>query len=494
MTALPRYPVLVVDDEPDILDVFALNYDRDFELRTARSGQEALAVLDREPIAVLVTDQRMPVMTGIELIGRARAVRPDVVPIVLTGYTDVEALVAAVNLNCIRRYVAKPFDVADMREAIRQALEAYHLARENARLAAENARLVADLAHANERLGHENRWLRQRDAACSGFEAIVHGSAAMRHVIERARRVADSPTTVLIEGPTGSGKELVARAIHEAGPRRERLFVPVNTGALGESLLATTLFGHRRGAFTGAVADQKGLFELADGGTLFLDEIGETSPAFQVALLRALQDGEILPVGAPRPLRVDVRVIAATNRSLDDEVRRGRFREDLLHRLRVFPLRLPSLAERREDIRALAEHLLERVALRVQHRPAGFTPEALGALERHAFTGNVRELENLIERALILCPPGEPIGVDDLFDRSGPVADGGPDGTLQTAVQRFEEEQIRRTLAACAGNKAETARRLGLTYRGLQMKMQRLGMPEAVAGDGRPPGSGVPGA
>jgi two-component system response regulator HupR/HoxA len=492
MTALPRYPVLIVDDEPDILDVFALNYDRDFDLRTARSGQEALAVLDHEPIAVLVTDQRMPVMTGIELIGRARAVRPDVVPIVLTGYTDVEALVAAVNLNCIRRYVAKPFDVAEMREAIRQALEAYHLARENVRLAAENVRLVADLAHANERLGHENRWLRQRDAPCGGFEAIVHGSAAMRHVIERARRVTDTPTTVLIEGPTGSGKELVARAIHEAGPRRERLFVPVNTGALGESLLATTLFGHRRGAFTGAVADQKGLFELADGGTLFLDEIGETSPAFQVALLRALQDGEILPVGAPRPLRVDVRVIAATNRSLDDEVRRGRFREDLLHRLRVFPLRLPSLAERREDIRPLAEHLLERVALRVQHRPAGFTPEALAALERHAFTGNVRELENLVERALILCPAGEPIGVDDLFDRSGPIADGGPDGTLQSAVQRFEEEEIRRTLAACAGNKAETARRLGLTYRGLQMKMQRFGMPEAVAGDIRPPGSGVP--
>jgi len=180
MTALPRYPVLIVDDEPDILDVFALNYDRDFDLRTARSGQEALAVLDHEPIAVLVTDQRMPVMTGIELIGRARAVRPDVVPIVLTGYTDVEALVAAVNLNCIRRYVAKPFDVAEMREAIRQALEAYHLARENVRLAAENVRLVADLAHANERLGHENRWLRQRDAPCGGFEAIEIGRASCR--------------------------------------------------------------------------------------------------------------------------------------------------------------------------------------------------------------------------------------------------------------------------------------------------------------------------
>jgi two-component system response regulator HupR/HoxA len=470
-----QYPVLIVDDEPDILEIFDLNYGGDFTVLTAGSGPEALALITARSVAVLVTDQRMPEMTGLELIRRAREVRPDCIPILLTGYTDVRALGEAINLGCIRGFVPKPFDPRELRTTLEQAIEAYHLARQNAALASENARLVEELARANERLAHENSYLRKRGGESVGFEAIVGESPAIQRVVTRARAVADSPTTVLIEGATGTGKELVARAIHAEGSRAARLFVAVNTGTMTEPLLASTLFGHRRGSFTGAVSDQKGLFELADGGTLFLDEIGEMSPALQVHLLRVLQEGEIMPIGATRTLRVDVRVIAATNRSLDDEVRRGRFREDLLHRLRVFPLRMPSLAERADDIPHLAEHLLTRLAAKLRKRVAGFSPEARAALRAHAYRGNVRELENLIERAMILCPPEEMIGVDDLFERIADAASPG-ESTLQADVARFERERVREVLAECGGNKTHAARRLGMTYRGLLMKMQRYGM------------------
>jgi two-component system, NtrC family, response regulator HupR/HoxA len=474
----PRaYPILIVDDEPDILEIFELNYGRQFTVRAAGSGRAALEIVAAEPIAVLVADQRMPGMSGLELIRRAREIRPDLLPIILTGYTDPGALVDAINLGCIRRYIPKPFEPKELGDALAQAVEAYHLTRRNVELSAENARLVAELSRVNERLAQENRYLKQR-AEGGGFDAIVGRSPAIRGVIERARRVLDTPTTVLLEGATGTGKELVARAIHYEGARRGKLFVAVNTGSVSESLLASTLFGHRRGAFTGAVGDQKGLFEIADGGTLFLDEIGETTPSFQVHLLRALQEGEVLPVGATRPVRVDVRVIAATNRNLEEDVRRGRFREDLLHRLRVFPIRCPSLAERRDDIPLLAEHVLAKLAARLGKAATGFTPEALAALACHTYAGNVRELENLIERALLLCPAGEPISSDDLFERLPAAPVGAPSApeTLQDAVSRFERERIREALAECGGNKTQAARRLGLTYRGFLMKLHRYGM------------------
>jgi two-component system response regulator HupR/HoxA len=288
--------------------------------------------------------------------------------------------------------------------------------------------------------------------------------------------VAASPTTVLLEGATGTGKELLARAIHEESPRANRLFVPVNVGTLTETLLASTLFGHKRGSFTGAAAEQKGLFEVASEGTIFLDEIGEASPTLQIHLLRVLQEGEIMPVGASRPVHVDVRVIAATNRDLDEEVRHGRFRRDLLHRLRVFPIRVPALAEHPEDIVPLAEHLLERLGRKLRRSGPGFSAEAKTALVHHAYDGNVRELENLIERALLLCPADEPISPDDLFDRVPIAAASSDDGTLQASLLRHERLCIQDALAACGGNKTHAAKRLGVTYRGLLLKMRRCGM------------------
>jgi DNA-binding NtrC family response regulator len=480
------YRVLVVDDEEAILRTFALNYRRDFDLLTTTSPREALAMLEEQPVAVMITDQRMPEMTGVDLVQRALEVRPALVPILLTGYTDVEALVQAINLRRVFRYVPKPWDPQELRDTICQAIETFHLLHQNAALVEENGRLVVELERANERLRQENRVLKQQGGP-AGFDAILGRSPALTRMLERARRVAESPATVLIEGPTGTGKELVARAIHAEGPRRERLFVAVNLGTMTETLLASTLFGHRRGSFTGATADQKGLFEVASGGTLFLDEVGEASLAVQVHLLRVLQEGEIQPVGATRPVRVDVRIIAATNRDLEGEVRAGRFREDLLHRLKVFPLHLPPLRERREDIPLLAEHILERLRARRYRREVRIDAEAMDVLCRYDFPGNVRELENLIERALILCGPTGVITEDDLFDSiphppETVPSEGASDLPLDARVVEFERRQIADVLGQCGGNKSQTARVLGMTYGGLLRKMQRYGMVPTTGG------------
>ncbi len=473
------YPVLFVDDEPDIVETFRLSFEDDFTVLGATSGSDALATVAREPVAVLVSDQRMPEMSGLEVIKAALAIRPDIVPIILTGYTDLESLMSAINLGRIYRYIPKPWDTRELRLTVSRAIEAFHLGRENVRLAGENARLMVELQRANDRLAQENRYLKDRDAEGSRFGTIVGRGEALQNVLAMARRVADSPTTVLLEGPTGTGKELFARALHFEGARAAKLFVPINCGAVTETLLESELFGHRKGAFTGATADRKGLFEIADGGTLFLDEISETSPIFQIHLLRVLQEREIRPVGAPRPVPVDVRIIAATNRDLAEEVKRGRFREDLYYRLKVFRIRLPSLSERCEDVPVLADHFLRKHSRALSRPVAGITPDAITALVGYDYRGNVRELENIIERAVLLCEPGEWITEAHLFDREPepPIAVQDGAGSLQQDLDRLERELITRALELHSGNKTHAARSLGITYRGLLKKMQRFGLP-----------------
>jgi two-component system response regulator HupR/HoxA len=468
-----EYPILVVDDEPEILRTFEFNYRREFLVLTAGSADAALAVLRDTDVALIVADQRMPGRSGIELLSAARRLRPDALRIILTGYTDMETLVRGVNEGEIYRYITKPWDSGELRVILRQAIETFVLARAN-RAAAER------LVHENERLHDENRYLRRRDAEATGLEGIIAATPAMQRVFGLVHRVRDAPTPVLIQGETGTGKELVARAIHFGGAYRDRLFVAQNCGALAESLLESELFGHRRGAFTGAVVDKKGLFELADEGTLFLDEISETTVGFQVKLLRVLQEGEVRPVGDGRPRHVQVRVIASSNRDLAAEVAAGRFRADLFYRLNVFPIVLPPLRERRDDVPELARHFVAKHARRLARRVSGISDAAVAALAAYDYPGNVRELENEIERAVLLCNDDEEITPDLLSDRviaahaAVPVPDGAS-RSLAAMVAEFERARILEVLAACGGNKSEAARRFGLTYRGLLSKMQRLG-------------------
>jgi DNA-binding NtrC family response regulator len=461
------FSVLFVDDEREILRAVEYAYGEDFTVLTADSGAAGLELLARHDVAVIVADQRMAPMTGTEFLERAMAVRPDAVRIVLTGYADVDAIVRAINASHVYNYVRKPWQTHELRVTIRRAIETFHLQR-------TNTRLMDDLRRANERLGMENAYFRE---ALTGDAEIVGSSAEMRAVLALIARVASSRATVLIEGETGTGKELVARAIHAASPRRERLFVPVNCAAIAEGILESELFGHRRGSFTGAVGDRKGLFEIAEGGTLFLDEVAEASQAVQAKLLRVLQHGEIRPVGDGRPHHVDVRIVTATNRRLADEVAAGRFREDLFYRIGVFPIRLPALRERREDVPALVEHLVARLARQVGKIIPGVTAEALAALERYPFPGNVRELENELERAILLAEPGAWITPELLSDRLllG-VAATRPPSRLVADVDEFERARIRTALARAGDSKPRAAEELGLTYRGLLKKMRRLGI------------------
>jgi len=460
-------PILVVDDEPDILASFEFSYGDEFTVLKATGGVKALEILASDDVGVIVADQRMPGMDGAEFLERSMEIRPDAIRIVLTGYTDVDALVRTVNRSRIYRYLSKPWDDEEMRSALARAVELCHLTR-------ENARLVEELRRANERLAAENAYLRD---ARPDAGRIVGDSPPMREVMALVAKVAPAPTTVLLEGETGTGKELVARAIHAASPRKERLFVAVNCAALSEGILESELFGHRKGAFTGALADKKGLFEVADGGTLFLDEISETSQSLQAKLLRVLQEGEIRPVGDTRDRKVDVRIIAATNRKIDEELKAGRFREDLFYRLKVFPIRLPPLRDRMEDLPALASHLVRRLAAQVGKDARDPTPEALAALQRYAFPGNVRELENELERAILLAEPGAPITEDLLSDHvtSTPVP-GAPPSVLQSRTDGFEREQILDAIERAGGVKTKAAEALGITYRGLLKKMRRLGL------------------
>ena len=461
-----EFPVLVVDDEPDILRSFAFNYGDEFEVLTAESGARGLELLQAHEPAVIVADQRMPSMSGTEFLQRSMDVRPEATRIILTGYADVDAIVRAINTSRIYRYVTKPWESEELRLTLKRAVEVFHLAR-------ENARLVEELRRANARLAAENAYLRSAAPA----HEIVGESEAIAGITALIAKVAATATTVLIEGETGTGKELVARAIHQDGPRRDNLFVAVNCAALSEGILESELFGHRRGAFTGAVGDHKGLFEVADGGTLFLDEVSETTLALQAKLLRVLQENEIRPVGETRARPVDVRLIAATNRRLEDEVKAGRFREDLYYRLRVFPIRVPPLRDRREDIPALANHLATRLSAQIGKPIGALTPEATDLLSRCSFPGNVRELANEIERAIILAEPGAPLGEDLLSDHVHESAVSGlPVGALQGRTNDFEREQILAAIARAGGVKTRAAEELGITYRGLVKKMHRLGL------------------
>ncbi len=353
----------------------------------------------------------------------------------------------------------------------------------NASLAVANARLIHRLESAEELLERENRFLRNRERARRGTAEVVGKSAAFTALLSQIGKVADTRVSVLIEGETGSGKELVAAALHYRSRRRERLFVAQNCAALPEALLESELFGHKRGAFTGATEDRKGLFELADGGTLFLDEVTETPLALQAKLLRVLQEGEVRPVGANHPKHVDVRVVAATNRDLEKEVAEGRFREDLYYRLKVFPLRVPPLRERREDVLLLAAHFLARYSAEIGRPVAGFSQPALDLMVAYAWPGNVRELENEVQRLVIQADVDSCIEPELLSPKirqiEGTILGAGvprTEANLKKMMDQVERHLVSEALRTHGNNKTSAAKALGITREGLHKKLKLLGL------------------
>jgi len=456
------YPVLVVDDEPDNLDAFRFNFRRAFDLRYASSGAEALEVLREQDVAVVVADQRMPGMTGVELLAEAGRARPGVVGVLVTAYTDLGVLVDALNSGHVWRYVSKPWDSKELKVILRQAIETFHLRRENRRLL--------------DRLHELSHYLDGEVRRETGAGEIVGTSPALAEVLDTVANVAQTSSTVLIRGESGTGKELVARAIHDGSPRAGRAFVRVACGALSPGVLESELFGHEKGAFTGAVQRKLGRFELAHGGTLFLDEVGDLPPETQIKLLRVLQERELERVGGTETLSVDVRVVSATHRDLEALVAAEDFREDLYYRLNVFPIGLPPLRERPEDIPLLAAHFLERFAATYGRPAEAIAPDAMERLVAWRWPGNVRELANVVERAVIRAA-GSEIG-PELIDVEPPgrTAERPTGDRLSDRLEDLERAELVRALHEAGGSKAEAARALGVNRSTLYYRLQKHGL------------------
>ncbi|HXU89401.1 MAG TPA: sigma-54 dependent transcriptional regulator [Methylomirabilota bacterium] len=432
--------VLVVDNDPEMVKLLRQQLEADgFEVSSAATGADGLAALGREEYDVVLTDLVMDDVDGLAVLAEAQRRQPAARVILMTAFASLETAIAAMRQGAYD-YLSKPFKLAEATVAVRRAAE--------------------DL-----RLREENRRLRDEVGRRYSFAQLLGESPAMQSVFEQIEAVARSESTILLVGESGTGKELVARAIHWNGPRRDRAFVAVNCAAIPDGLLESELFGHEKGAFTGADRKRRGLFTEASGGTIFLDEIGDMSLALQAKLLRALQDKTVRAVGGNEEVRLDVRVISATNRDIEALVRQGSFREDLYYRLAVIPIRLPSLRERVEDVPLLARHFLERTAATLGKRVDGFTEDAMAWLQKQRWPGNIRQLENVVERAATLCRTPW-ITVADLSTEL--IGVSGPAGTLRPTLEQLERDYIARVLAETKGDKNAAARILGVSVRTLQ--------------------------
>jgi DNA-binding NtrC family response regulator len=459
--------ILVVDDEPNMRRILASNLRLDHhQIWEAGGVEEAQHSLAANDFDVVITDQKMPDGDGLTVLASAQENDPTLAVILLTAVATIELAVDSMRKGAFD-FLTKPFQPEVVRATVRRACERTRLYRENILLKDAVVRL-------------------------EGTSEIYGDSPAVLEVRDRIARVAPTHATVLITGETGTGKELVARAIHRNSPRAAKPFVAVNCAAFTETLLESELFGHEKGAFTGADRQRLGLFEAAHEGTLFLDEAGEMSLAAQAKLLRVLTDGQVLRVGSTRPRRVDVRVLVATHRNLEQRVKEGIFREDLFYRLAVVPIHIPPLRDRREDISGLSDFFCNLVATELKMPRRRLTPEALEKLQQYRFPGNLRELKNLIERAYILTSNQE-IGADDLplaqkegvpANGNGPHAAGlsipfAPSFDLTGVLESAEKELILRTLNATHGAQAEAARRMGLSRSALAYKLTKYGIRSA---------------
>jgi DNA-binding NtrC family response regulator len=460
--------VLVVDDERAILVALRGLFGKEgYEVDTAASGEEAVRKLEAGSFHVVVTDLSMEGVSGMQVLEHARALDPDVAVVMITAHGSEKAAVQAMKLGA-SDYLPKPFDNDELRVVVRRAMEGALLKRDHRRLV-------------------------EQVAGAYGFEQMVGASPGIRRVFEAITRVADTDVTVLVRGESGTGKELVANALHYRSPRRTKPLVKMNCAALSRELVESELFGHEKGAFTGAVARREGKFEAADGGTLFLDECGDMPLETQAKLLRAIQEKEFERVGGNQPIRVDVRLIAATNQDLEAAVKAGRFREDLYYRLRVIELTIPPLAERREDIPPLVDRFVKDAAERFGRPAKALTAAALRACIVHEWKGNVRELKSALEQALLLAP-GDEITAEDLFgarngssERPAPAPIPSADGlsfreAKEKVVASFERDFILQALRRHGGNITKAAEDVGMYRQNLQQKMKELGITADEAG------------
>jgi len=450
--------VLVVDDESNMLAVMRMILeDAGYDVLTASSGEQALPLLENPDVDVVLSDVRMPGMGGEAFLARSRAERPDVPIIVATAHGTIKSAVRAVSSGA-SDYLTKPFEPEELEIAVHNAVKLRDILRENQRLKATVSQSYAG-------------------------KQLLGESPATKHLMEEIKRVAPYKTNVLIMGESGTGKELVARTIHGLGPRRDRPWVAINCSAIPHNLMESELFGYVKGAFTGAAQSRLGRLEQAQGGTLFLDEIGDLDPALQTKLLRVIQEREFSPLGSDQVRKVDVRIMAATNRDLKEMVREGKFREDLFYRLDVYSILVPALRERREDIPLLAKAFLHELAAETDKPVQQISPEAFEVLARYNWPGNIRELHNAIERSLLSCR-GDTIEARDLpyaiLRGSGaePSADSSLDkmgsADLDTWLESVERRAILQALEQSGGVQAQAARRLGISERSLWHRIKKL--------------------
>ncbi len=437
-----RPRALVVDDEPDIRELIEITLERmDVATTAVANLDDAYAAARKSPFNLCLTDMRLPDGNGIDLIRHMHQHHPGVPVAMITAHGNMSSAIEALKAGAFD-FVSKPVDLQVLRNLVGTALK----------------------------LG---------DRAAVSNRSLIGNAASMHDVRNTIAKLARSQAPVYVSGESGTGKELVARMIHEQGPRADQPFVPVNCGAIPEALMESELFGHKRGSFTGAVADKLGLFQAAAGGTLFLDEVADLPFTVQVKMLRAIQEKCVRPVGVEREVAVDVRILSASHKDLDALVKLGHFRQDLYYRLNVINLHVPALRERPEDIRLLARHILERLAAQDGVQLSALSESAVEVLERYAFPGNVRELENILERAMTLCD-GNVIGIDDLAiqqaEKADEQADRVADDALDAVLESVEKQTILNALEQSRWNKTAAARLLGISFGALRYRMQKLGL------------------
>ena len=462
MTADTQPHILVVDDELSMRELLEFLLSREgYKVTLAESGRRAIAMLDKHDYDLLLCDIKLGDMTGLDVLRASKTKHPDTTVIMISAFATTETAVEAMNIGAYD-YVPKPFDNEELKQTIAKALDL-------------------------KTIEHEKEIIENELKKNLHFDLIVGNSPAMLHIYKMIRQVSPTRTNVLITGESGTGKELIARAIHRESGRHDKPFVVINCGGIPETLMESELFGHKKGSFTGATYDKKGLFEVADKGTIFLDEIGELSLPIQVKLLRAIQERTFKPVGGSEDLLVDIRIIAATNKQLEKEVIEGNFREDLFYRLNVIEIKMPPLRDRKGDLRTLAQHFLDKYSREMGKKISKMSSYAIDMLNKYDFPGNIRELENLLERSValsttnILLPDSLALSIhkrrwiEGIRDRRFDLDEVSQGVSLDSILEEIEKAYLLKALEVTNGNKNKAAELLGISFRSMRYRLDKLG-------------------